>query len=158
MLTVQSYSEEQTYRLGKLVGRNVNPGDIILLFGDMGSGKTVFSKGIAHGADVSGTVTSPTYTIMNTYIGRIPIFHFDIYRLNEPEELYDLDYEEYFFGRGVSIVEWPERLDYLLPEEYFKVTLCKMQEENGRKIVFEAVGNRYTSLERVLLNYESVGY
>ena len=157
MFTVQSYSEEQTYSLGKWVGKNLSPGDIILLFGDMGSGKTVLSRGIAHGAAVTGMIPSPTFTIMNTYIGRMPIYHFDIYRLNEPEELYDLDYEDYFFGNGVSIVEWPERLDYLLPEEYLKVSIYRMQKENSRKIIIEAVGNRYTELEEVLSNYEGVG-
>lgn len=158
MLSVQTYSEEQTYKMGKWVGRNVNPGDIILLFGDMGSGKTVFSRGIAHGAGVSGMVTSPTFTIMNTYIGRMPVYHFDLYRLNAPEELYDLDYEEYFFGNGISIVEWPERLEYLQPKEYLKVTIIKMQKENSRKIVFEAIGESYTKLEGVLSDNEGVGY
>ena len=103
-------------------------------------------------------VTSPTFTIMNTYIGRMPVYHFDLYRLNAPEELYDLDYEEYFFGNGISIVEWPERLEYLQPKEYLKVTIIKMQKENSRKIVFEAIGESYTKLEGVLSDNEGVGY
>ena len=157
MLTWQSHSEEQTYQFGKWIGANVQSGDIILLFGSLGSGKTVLSRGIAHGAGVSGRITSPTFTLMNTYLGRIPVYHFDIYRLNEPDELFDLDYEEYLFGNGVSIVEWPERLGYLLPEEYLKIFISRLQEENHRNIKLEPKGNRYTALEEVLINYEGVG-
>lgn len=157
MLTWQSHSEEQTYQFGKWIGANVQSGDIILLFGSLGSGKTVLSRGIAHGAGVSGRITSPTFTLMNTYLGRIPVYHFDIYRLNEPDELFDLDYEEYLFGNGVSIVEWPERLGYLLPEEYLKIFISRLQEENHRNIKLEPKGNRYTALEEVLMNYEGVG-
>ncbi|HHU48704.1 MAG: tRNA (adenosine(37)-N6)-threonylcarbamoyltransferase complex ATPase subunit type 1 TsaE [Caldicoprobacterales bacterium] len=157
MLTWLSHSEEQTYRLGKRIGENIKPGDIILLFGELGSGKTVLSRGIAHGVGVIGMVTSPTFTLMNTYVGRIPVYHFDIYRLSEPEELYDLDYEDYFFGSGVSIVEWPERLGFLLPEEYLKITIFRLYDENSRKIVVEPMGNRFAALEEVLMDYEGTG-
>ena len=93
-----SHSEEQTYKLGKQLGKHVRPGDIILLFGDLGSGKTVFSRGIAHGAGVSGIVASPTFTIMNAYVGRLPVYHFDIYRIDEPEELSILIMKITFMG------------------------------------------------------------
>ncbi|HHT65458.1 MAG: tRNA (adenosine(37)-N6)-threonylcarbamoyltransferase complex ATPase subunit type 1 TsaE [Caldicoprobacterales bacterium] len=157
MLTLQSHSEEQTYEFGKWIGANVQSGDIILLFGDLGSGKTVLSRGIAHGVGFTGRITSPTFTLMHTYLGRIPVYHFDIYRLNEPDELFDLDYEEYLYGNGISIVEWPERLGYLLPEEYLKITITRQLKENDRNISLKPVGSRYAALEEVLKNYEGIG-
>ena len=95
MLTWLSHSEEQTYRLGKRIGENIKPGDIILLFGELGSGKTVLSRVLPTGSVLLEWLPVP-FTLMNTYVGRIPVYHFDIYRLSEPEELYDLDYEDYF--------------------------------------------------------------
>ena len=95
----------------------------------------------------SGIVASPTFTIMNAYVGRLPVYHFDIYRIDEPEELFDLDYEDYFYGNGVSIVEWPDKLNYLLPEEYIKITISRLKEENSRKITIEFVGEKYAALK-----------
>ncbi|MGI6571452.1 MAG: tRNA (adenosine(37)-N6)-threonylcarbamoyltransferase complex ATPase subunit type 1 TsaE [Caldicoprobacterales bacterium] len=157
MLIWLSRSEEDTYLFGKWIGSNTKAGDIILLFGQMGSGKTVLSRGIAHGAGVSGMVNSPTFTIMNSYSALHPVFHFDLYRLNEPEELYDLDYEDYFFGTGITIVEWAERLDYLLPEEYLKISISREQKVNERKITVCPVGSRYAAWKEVLQNYEGIG-
>jgi len=157
MLTWYSQSEEETYKLGKWIGDNLKSGEIILLYGDLGSGKTVMSRGIAHGAGVNDIVTSPTFTLMNTYEGKYHVYHFDIYRINQPEELYDLDYEDYFFGSGIAIVEWPERLDYLLPSEYLKITINRTEDDKGRIITAEAVGSRYMALEEVLKNYEDTG-
>ena len=157
MLAWFSHSEEQTYKIGKWIGENAKPGDIILLYGDLGSGKTVLSKGIAHGAGVSGVVTSPTFTLMNVYMGRLPVYHFDIYRINDPEELFDLDYEDYFYGNGVSIVEWPDKLGFLLPKEFLKITITRLQEENVRKIAVEFIGEKYAALKEVLCNNEHIG-
>jgi tRNA threonylcarbamoyladenosine biosynthesis protein TsaE len=142
-----SGSEEETFQFGCRIGENAKPGDIILLYGDLGSGKTIMTKGIAYGAGVSDMVTSPTFTLMNQYSGRYPLYHFDIYRLTYPEELFDLDYEEYLFGDGIAIVEWPERMGDLLPEEYLQIILDKTQRENQRKITLKPHGSKY--MERV---------
>ena len=157
MLTYLSGSEDDTFRFGDRIGENVKPGDILLLYGDLGSGKTVLARGIAHGVGVSGMVTSPTFTLMNPYVGKYPVYHFDLYRLTQPEELYDLDYEEYFYGDGIAVVEWPERMDDLIPEEHLKIFLEKTDSEDRRKIMLESLGGRYQVLEEVLQSYEGIG-
>jgi len=151
-------SEEDTLAFGKRIGENLRPGDILLLYGDLGSGKTVLSKGIACGTGVSDMVTSPTFTLMNPYAGKYPVYHFDLYRLTRPEELYDLDYEEYFYGDGIAIVEWPERMGHLLPEEYMKICLFKTDSVTRRKITLEPFGRRFEELEEVLRPYEGIGH
>lgn len=151
-----SQSEQESYQLGRWIGENSKPGDLILLYGDLGSGKTILSRGIAHGAGFDGNVTSPTFTLMNIYRGNLPIYHFDIYRLYEPEELYDLDYEEYFYGDGVAIIEWSERLGHLLPNDYLKVSLSREQEENSRKIEIKLIGNKFVHWKEVLVEHEGI--
>lgn len=158
MIVWMSYSEDDTIKFGKWIGKNSKPGDIILLYGDLGSGKTAISKGIAWGAGFEDIVTSPTFALMNQYNGKYPIYHFDIYRLSHPEDLYDLDYEEYFFGDGITLVEWPERMGDLIPEQYLKITLEKVEDFNQREIMIELVGNRYKPYEEVLSKYDSISY
>ena len=158
MLTYLSGSEDDTFRFGDRIGENVRPGDILLLYGDLGSGKTVLARGIAHGVGVSDMVTSPTFTLMNRYTGNFPVYHFDLYRLTQPEELYDLDYEEYFFGDGIAVAEWPERMGYLIPEEKMQIILEKTDSENRRKIILDPSGGRYAALEEVLRSDEGIGY
>lgn len=158
MIVLMSYSEDDTFKLGKWIGENSKPGDIILLYGDLGSGKTAISKGIAWGVGFEDIVTSPTFALMNQYNGKYPIYHFDIYRLSHPEDLYDLDYEEYFFGDGITLVEWPERMGDLIPEQYLKITLGKVEDFNQREIMIELVGNRYKPYEEVLSKYDSISY
>ena len=153
-----SESEEDTLSFGKRIGENVRPGDILLLYGDLGSGKTVLARGIACGMGVSDRITSPTFTLMNPYVGKYPVYHFDLYRLIRPEELYDLDYEEYFYGDGIAIVEWPERMGGLLPEEYMKICLFKTDSVTRRKITLEPFGSRFEELEEVLRPYEGIGH
>lgn len=155
MLICISQSEEETYQMGRWIGRNSKPGDLILLYGDLGSGKTILSRGIAHGAGFIGNVTSPTFTLMNIYKGNFPIYHFDIYRLYEPEELYDLDYEEYFYGDGVAIIEWSERLGHLLPNNYLQITLSRVKEENNREIRIKLIGDKFAHWKEVLKKHES---
>ena len=157
MHTWSSHSSEDTYFIGKWIGERVQVGDIILLYGDMGRGKTVLARGIAHGAGFSGDVTSPTFTLMNAYMGKFPIYHFDLYRLYEPEELYDLDYEEYFYGHGITIVEWSERLGSLIPPEHLKIVLRNGQGEDSRDIILEAFGSYVAQWEEVLSSYEGTG-
>ncbi len=100
-------------------------------------------------------MTSPTFTLMNEYKGRFPVYHFDIYRLSEPEDLYDLDYEDYFYGEGVTIVEWPEKLGDLLPDKYLKVTIERTGSDNVRRITVFASGLRYNEYMEALKEYEN---
>lgn len=126
------------------------------MYGDLGSGKTTISKGIAKGACVEATVTSPTFILMNQYIGKCKIYHFDIYRLSDPDELYDLGFEEYIYGDGIALVEWPEKMGDLLPQEYLKVTLEKVDNDKYKRTVrISPIGKKYDRYKEALLRYES---
>jgi tRNA threonylcarbamoyladenosine biosynthesis protein TsaE len=144
---VETRSGEETVALGARLGRLLAPGDFIALKGELGAGKTQFAKGIAVGLEVDPDtpVTSPTYTILNIYQGRIPLYHFDLYRLQGPEEVADLGFEEYFSGAGACVVEWSERLAEEAPLEFLPVTLCHV-EADIRKVSFAASGVRAAEL------------
>ena len=146
-----SDNRDETIELGKKLGRLLKAGDIILLIGDLGSGKTVFAKGIAEGMGISGYITSPTFTLVNEHKGKITLFHFDLYRLISYEELYDIGYEEYFYGNGVCIIEWPERLGPLLPENRLEVLIKKGIEEDERSIYLKSFGKRYEEILKEML-------
>lgn len=118
MKTVTLKNEEQTKIFGMDLGSRLQKGDILALIGDLGTGKTALTKAIARGMGITDTITSPTFTIVQEYTGgRLPLYHFDVYRINDPEEMYELGYEEYFFGEGVCIIEWADLIQELLPEE-----------------------------------------
>ena len=121
----ESFSAEETYALGKKLGEEAKPGAVYCLSGDLGVGKTVFTKGFAVGLGVTDTVNSPTFTIVQEYKGRLPFYHFDVYRIEEPEEMEEIGYEDYFFGDGVCMIEWAELIEELLPEEAVKVCIRK---------------------------------
>ena len=124
------------------MAQNAHSGDIILLYGDLGVGKTVFAKGFAEGLGITEPVTSPTFTIVHEYEGSKKMYHFDLYRIGDPDELYDIGYEEYFYSDGVSLVEWPERLEYLMPENAISVTVEKdlNEDPNFRRIKVDYYG------------------
>lgn len=122
----ESYQERDTFDLGKKLGINAKPGQIYLLNGDLGVGKTVFTKGFAQGLGIEDHITSPTFTIIQEYQGKdMPFYHFDVYRIGDIEEMYDLGYEEYFFGEGVCLIEWASLIEELLPEDCICVTIEK---------------------------------
>lgn len=121
----ESFSAEETYALGKKLGEEAKPGAIFCLSGDLGVGKTVFTKGFAAGLGVTDTVNSPTFTIVQEYKGSLPFYHFDVYRIEEPEEMEEIGYEDYFFGDGVCMIEWAELIEELLPKEAVKVCISK---------------------------------
>jgi len=126
-----------------LISGHLNKGDIICLFGDLGSGKTVLTKGISSGLGVDKReVTSPTFVILRQYQGRMPIYHFDLYRINGPEGILDLGYEEYLFDEGISVIEWADRLSGLLPREFLKIEL-RVTGQKKRKLKISAKGSRY---------------
>ena len=106
-----SHNREETLKIAKEFAKSLKSGDIVLLYGDLGAGKTVFVKGVVS-AFCSCVVTSPTFTIVNTYEANIPLYHFDLYRLQSEEELYDIGAEELLFGNGISLVEWPEKKSF----------------------------------------------
>lgn len=147
MLKVVSRSVEETIALGERLGRLAAAGDFFALTGELGSGKTHFVKGVALGLDVdpSVRVTSPTYTLMNPHSGKVPLFHFDLYRLAGEQDSVDLGFEDYFYGSGVCIVEWAERLGDLIPPERLSMTFEYMDEQ-ARSITFEPYGSRYEEL------------
>jgi len=123
-LPAETASPDETMALGRELATALAPGDIVALYGDLGAGKTHFAKGIAHGLGVDPeAVTSPTYTIVQTYAGRLPVHHIDAYRVERIEEFFELGYEEHFFGDGVTIIEWPERIEPLIPKEALRIRL-----------------------------------
>ncbi len=121
--TFISGSEAQTLQFGKALAEKLLPGAILLLEGDLGAGKSVLARGIINSLGYKGAVTSPTFTIMNEYRINPPVYHFDMYRLEEPEQLYDIGYEEYLYSDGISIIEWPSKMEYLYPEYYIMVNI-----------------------------------
>lgn len=113
----ESFSENETFELARSIAENAKEGDIYCLDGDLGAGKTVFAKGFAAGLGITEPVTSPTFTIVREYRnGRLPLFHFDVYRISDPDEMFAIGYEEYFFGNGVCLVEWSELIEELIPD------------------------------------------
>ncbi len=109
VVELRSHSPEDTRRLGARFGQLLEPGDVVLLHGDLGAGKTAFTQGIGEGLGVRETINSPTFTILKEYAGRMPLYHFDLYRIEDADELYALGFEDYFAGEGASVVEWAER-------------------------------------------------
>jgi len=121
----ESFSAEETYALGKKLGEEAKPGAVYCLSGDLGVGKTVFTKGFAVGLGVTDTVNSPTFTIVQEYKGRLPFYHFDVYRIEEPEEMEEIGYEDYFYGDGACMIEWAELIEELIPADAVKVCISK---------------------------------
>ena len=147
-----STSAEQTCQFGKALGKLLEPGDLVAFTGDLGAGKTCCVQGIAEGLGVqdNSVVTSPTFTLIQEYQGRIPIYHFDLYRLSREDEIYDLGYEEYFYGDGVTVVEWAERITAFLPAEYLAIHL-HIEPDQTRCIQLRAYGKHYEQIVQSLI-------
>lgn len=139
-MVIETGAPEETFALGKKIGRAAGPGQIYTLTGDLGVGKTVFTQGVAAGLDIEEPISSPTFTIIQVYEeGRLPFYHFDVYRIGDVEEMYELGYEEYFFGEGVCLIEWASRIQEILPDHCRQITIEKNMEQgfDYRKIVIE---------------------
>ncbi len=135
-----SHSEQETEALGAALAEKLGPGDVVAYRGDLGAGKTAFTRGLARGLGCTGRVTSPTFTIVNEYEGRVPLFHFDLYRLGDEEELWDIGWEDYLGRGGVCAVEWSESCPGAIPPEAVTVTIRRCPEnENWRRITAEGV-------------------
>ena len=140
METIETFSPEETYMLGKKIGEAACPNTVYALNGDLGVGKTVFTQGLAAGLGIDEPVTSPTFTILQNYDGgRLPFFHFDVYRIGDIEEMDEIGYDDCFFGGGVSLVEWAEIVEEILPENTVYITIEKDPEKgfDYRKITVQ---------------------
>lgn len=145
-MDIISKSVNATINIGRSIASKLQKGDIICLSGNLGAGKTVLAKGIASGLGVDmRSVTSPTFVLIRQYKGKIPLYHFDLYRLKQEKDMFALGYEEYFYNEGVTVVEWPDRMGYLMPREFLKVEIS-IKEENQREMKFLPCGKRYKNL------------
>ena len=143
MMQITTHSADETQALGQKLASRLAPGDVIAYFGDLGAGKTAFTCGLAQGLGITDPVTSPTYTIVNEYLGgRLPLFHFDMYRLSSSEELFDIGWDDYLARGGVCAVEWSERVSDALPEDTIFVDIARTDEhEDWRTIT--VTGGRF---------------
>jgi tRNA threonylcarbamoyladenosine biosynthesis protein TsaE len=146
-MVINSYSVKETLDLGRKIAHNLQRGDIICLFGALGSGKTVLTKGIAQGLGIDrAKVISPSFVLIREHHkGRFPLFHFDLYRLRDPQDILALGYEEYLYNEGIAVIEWADKLQYLLPREFLKVELS-FKDDSQRLLKFVPVGKRYQRL------------
>ena len=125
-MKIESNSAEETFALGKQCGEKAAAGQVYCLYGDLGVGKTVFTKGFAAGLGIKEPVSSPTFTILQVYDeGRLPFYHFDVYRISDPEEMYEIGFEEYIEGEGVCFIEWANLIEELLPAQYTEIHIDK---------------------------------
>ena len=142
MMTYETMSAEETFAVGKTLGEKALPGQIYSLNGDLGTGKTVFAQGFAAGLHVSDYVNSPTFTILQVYEdGRLPLYHFDVYRIGDPEEMDEIGFDEYLYGEGVCLIEWAELVEMLLPDTSIRVRIMKDPEKDfsWRRITVEGL-------------------
>ena len=125
-----SYSPEDTFQIAYDLGRQASPGNVLCLIGDLGVGKTLFSQGFAKGLGIEESVNSPTFTIVQEYRdGRIPFYHFDVYRIEDPDEMEEIGYTEMVYGDGVCLIEWADRIADILPDQFKKITISKQMEK-----------------------------
>ena len=138
----KSNSPKETQNIAKAFAKTLKKGDVICLSGDLGTGKTAFVQGLAKGLEITDCVNSPTFTIVNCYEGKFPVYHFDVYRISDPDEMYEIGYEEYVYGEGVCIIEWPEIIKEILPEVRYDIKIVKNLEihEDFREITIEKRG------------------
>ena len=151
-----SPNAEYTFSLGKNLGEALHEGDVVALIGDLGTGKTTLTQGIARGLGISEgyPITSPTFTLINEYPGRHVLYHLDVYRLQGARDLEDMGYEEYFFGQGVVVIEWAEKIMDILPDAALFIRISYV-EENKRDLVLEGPEDRMESMIKAL---ESGGF
>ncbi|MGI6031526.1 MAG: tRNA (adenosine(37)-N6)-threonylcarbamoyltransferase complex ATPase subunit type 1 TsaE [Eubacteriales bacterium] len=135
-----THSEEETQEVGRQLGQRLQPNDVIAYFGDLGAGKTAFTKGVAQGLDIQEYVTSPTFSIVSEYEGRLPLYHFDVYRIQDGDALYDIGYYDYLENGGVCAIEWSENIEAYLPPRYYRVSIARGTEESDRVITIEKMG------------------
>jgi tRNA threonylcarbamoyladenosine biosynthesis protein TsaE len=122
----ESSSPDETYELGRSIGEKMTPGSVIALEGDLGAGKTLFTQGLAAGLGITEPVNSPTFTILQIYeSGRMPLYHFDVYRIEDPYEMEEVGFDDFIFGEGVSVIEWPGQIYELFPDIYIRIRILR---------------------------------
>ncbi|MCF0133690.1 MAG: tRNA (adenosine(37)-N6)-threonylcarbamoyltransferase complex ATPase subunit type 1 TsaE [Blautia sp.] len=139
-MIIETYSPQETFAFGKLIGETAKPGQIYTLIGDLGVGKTVFTQGVAEGLSIKEPICSPTFTIIQEYeSGRLPFYHFDVYRIGDAEEMEEIGYDDYFFGKGICLIEWANLIEEILPEDVIQVEIRKDLEKgfDYRKITIQ---------------------
>ena len=141
----------KTFYIGRILGEALTAGDIVALTGELGAGKTCFTQGIARGLGVPEVyqITSPTFTLVNEYPGRLNLIHLDVYRLSSSRDLQDLGYEEFFFGKGVTVIEWAEKIQDIIPEKSLSVTMAYL-DQNQRSIDMKGQPDQITRISNVL--------
>ncbi len=132
-----SHNVEETQKIAAEFSKTLSEGDVLCMYGDLGAGKTAFTQGLAQGLGIEEYVTSPTFTIVNEYMGRLPLYHFDVYRIADSDEMYEVGYDEYVYGRGVSVIEWSELIEDILPQKRYNITILRGNEADDRKIIKE---------------------
>ena len=137
-----SNNYEETQKIAADFAKTLKEGDVLCMYGDLGVGKTAFVQGLAKGLGIDEPITSPTFTIVNEYSGTLPLYHFDVYRIADSDEMYEIGYEEYVYGDGVSVIEWPQLIDDILPEKRYDIEIAKDYDkgENYRTIEIKEVG------------------
>lgn len=141
-MVIETMTSEETFAFGRRIGEQALPGTVICVDGDLGVGKTVLAQGIAKGLGITEHVVSPTFTILQEYRdGRLPFYHFDVYRIEDPDEMYEVGFEDYFYGDGVCMIEWAKLIQELLPEEHVHITVEKKNEKGPdyRRIIVEGL-------------------
>ena len=136
----ESFSPEETFAIGERLGREAKPGEVYTLIGDLGVGKTVFTQGVAKGLGITEPVNSPTFTIVQIYEeGRLPFYHFDVYRIGDVEEMEEIGYQDCFYGEGICLIEWANLIEEILPEHYKEITIEKDLEKgfDYRRIILQ---------------------
>ncbi|OPZ93206.1 MAG: tRNA threonylcarbamoyladenosine biosynthesis protein TsaE [Firmicutes bacterium ADurb.Bin419] len=145
MEQIKTFSADETMLAGKALGNILSIGDVVCLTGDLGTGKTAFTNGIAGALGIEDYITSPTFTIVNEYKTEIPLYHFDVYRISDPEEMYDIGFEEYLYGDGVVVIEWAELIKDILPDDLIWVEIRKNLSAgvDAREIRISFTGEKY---------------
>ena len=134
-----SNSYDETLTIASEFAKTLREGDVLCMYGDLGAGKTAFVQGLAKGLGIDEHITSPTFTIVNEYEGTLPLYHFDVYHIADSDEMYEVGFDEYVYGEGVSVIEWCELIEDILPEKRYNITITKNYEkgDNYREIEIE---------------------
>lgn len=148
MVKIYLENEEQTRDIGFKLGKLLTPKSVVCLIGDLGAGKTTMTQSLAGSLGVDDYITSPTFTIVNEYEGRIPLYHFDVYRIGSSDEMYDIGFDEYINGDGVCIIEWANLIEDILPDEYLNIEM--KYKETGREMILTPKGEKYEQIVKEL--------